>query len=911
MPSCALCADARIAAAGAGPAEKHPLRPWYEHGVSLNPAQQAAVDHRGGPLLVLAGAGTGKTRVLTHRIASLLDDGVPAWRILAVTFTNKAAAEMRERIEGIAGDIHDVSGLWVGTFHSICARILRRWGRPVGLSRNFSIYDSADQLAVMKRAFADLNISTAKDSATITPKAVLGHIDTLKNRGHGIERLDDLRLDEPVRTLTYNAMQRYERLVRAGDAADFGDLLILAVKLLRKAKMKAPSSRPAVAQARGGGPSRATGRGGGSRLVARKAKAKADTPAEPEPQTSLPLSTFAEGLAGMIDFTSPAAGVAAGESASAAGASAEAPPVPQAPEGPGGGSQLADFAAAAAAAAADDLDAVARLRRRFAHILVDEFQDTNPVQAELVDLLATFAELCVVGDDDQAIYGWRGADVRQILTFPEQHEACEVITLDQNYRSTTHILDGANAIISRNHGRFGKALHSDLGEGEPIRVLTTLDEVDEARTIAGLIAEDIQSGVDPAEIAVFYRTHALSRALEEALIRRQVQYTIYGGLRFFDRKEIKDLLAYLRLMVNPHSDVDLLRVINVPSRRIGKTTIDRLVAYATAKGSSVYDALTPEGAAAAGLGATAARRVVGFRQLIDGLREATEGKGLGEIADSILMVTGYRETLARDESDEARDRLENLQEFVGELTIFSEEQPDQTLADYLEQVALLSAADGDGEGLSSITLMTVHSAKGLEFGHVYLTGMEEQVFPHARVIEDPEEMEGERRLAYVAVTRAKRRLMITWARGRRLYGQTRDGVLSRFVRELPAPATATLSTPKARISAPAPMAESWSPAFSRRAAPRPAPRPKPDAEPSWDSDIVYDEEALAAEAYADAAPADTGEGVALYVGMRVRHRKFGVADVVGWSGAGDDLKLSLRFQKHGVKTIMARFCEPA
>ena len=874
--------------------------------MSLNPAQQAAVDHRGGPLLVLAGAGTGKTRVLTHRVASLLDDGVPAWRILAVTFTNKAAAEMRERIEAIAGDIHDVRGLWVGTFHSICARILRRWGRPVGLSPNFVIYDSADQMAVMKRAFADLNISASKDSS-VTPKSVLGHLDTLKNRGHGIERLDDLRIDEPMRTLTYNAMQRYERLVRAGDAADFGDLLILAVKLLRKANMAAPSRpRPAATQPRGQpqGQSQGQPRGqrGGTRLVARRAKPK-PPPAEPEPQTSLPLSTFAEGLAGMIDFSAPPAAAptpASGSPAAGGTPTEEAPPGAEASAAAQAGGQLAAFAAAAA----DDLEAVARLRRRFAHILVDEFQDTNPVQAELVDLLATFAELCVVGDDDQSIYGWRGADVSQILNFPDHHSECEVIALEQNYRSTTRILDGANAIISRNHSRFGKQLRSELGEGEPIRVLTTLDEVDEARTIAGLIAEDIQAGADPAEIAVFYRTHALSRALEEALIRRQVQYTIYGGLRFFDRKEIKDLLAYLRLMVNPGSDVDLLRVINVPSRKIGKTTIDRLVARATAKGVSVYEVLTPEEAAAAGLGSTAARRVVGFRQLLDGLREATEGKGLGEIADSILMVTGYREPLAREETDEARDRLENLQEFVGELTIFSEEQPDQTLADYLEQVALMSAVDGEDDGLSSITLMTVHSAKGLEFTHVYLTGMEERVFPHARVIDDPEEMEGERRLAYVAVTRAKRRLMITWARGRRLYGQTQEGVLSRFVRELPAPATATLSTPKARISAPAPMAESWSPSFSRRPVAK-----KPEA--SWDSDIVYDDAALAAEAYADAAPPDTGEGVPLYVGMKVRHRKFGVADVVGWSGNGDDLKLSLRFPKHGIKTIMARFCEPA
>ncbi len=871
----------------------------------LNPAQQAAVDHRGGPLLVLAGAGTGKTRVLIHRIASLLDEGVPAWRILAVTFTNKAAGEMRERIAAIAGDIHDLRGLWVGTFHSICARILRRFGGPVYLSPRFSIYDTSDQLSVMKQVFTDLNMSSDSSSA-ISPKVVLGYLDRLKNRGHGVDRIDELKLEEPGRSLVHKAMTRYQRQVRADDAADFGDLLVLAVELLRMADMKAPSRRrpkaPAAAQGRGG-----------THLVARRASRA--RPNKPDPQTSLKLSAFGQGLAGMIDFggseaasDEPLQTTIAGVEATAVGGSEDSADSMAMGEAAGSpeGAQLAGFSAPKI----DELEPVARLRRRFAHILVDEFQDTNPVQAELVELLSTFAELCVVGDDDQAIYGWRGADVSQILNFPESHGDCEVIPLEQNYRSTTHILDGANAIIRKNRGRFGKALRSDLGEGEPIRVLMTIDEVDEARAIAGLIADDLAEGVDPAEIAVFYRTHALSRALEEGLIRRQVRYRIHGGLRFFDRKEIKDLLSYLHLMVNPRSDLHLRRIINVPSRKIGKTSLDRLLERASIQECSLFEVLTSEEAQAAGLGKAAVGRAVGVRQLLSGLREATEGKGLGEIADVILQVTDYRKWIGRDETEEATDRLENIQEFVGELTIFSEEQPEATLADYLEQVALLSPADGEGEDeddnrLGAITLMTVHSAKGLEFSRVYLTGMEEGIFPHARVVDDPEEMEGERRLAYVAVTRAKRRLMITWARGRRLYGQQREGELSRFVRELPAAASATLCTPRARVSAPVPMASSWTPEF-RAAETSPSPPP----EPSWDSDIVYDKEALAADAYAAQAPVDTGEGVALFVGMRVRHRKFGVAAVMGWSGTGDDLKLSLRFEKYGMKTILARFCEP-
>ncbi|MEZ4315814.1 MAG: 3'-5' exonuclease, partial [Polyangiaceae bacterium] len=620
-------------------------------------------------------------------------------------------------------------------------------------------------------------------------------------------------------------------------------------------------------------------------------------------QTALPLSDFAQGLAGMIDFNAPVEPrVDPGD-----------PPLPPLPElraeppraaGPGpGGGQLGDLVALSVD---DDLEAVARLRRRFDHVVVDEFQDTNPVQAELIDLLSSRAELMVVGDDDQAIYGWRGADVTQILHFPDRHVECEVIRLEQNYRSTTKILDGANAIIRRNRGRFGKALRSELGEGEPIRVLMTHDEVDEARLIAGLVAEDLAQGVDPAEIAVFYRTHALSRALEEALIRRQLNYTIYGGLRFFDRKEIKDLLAYLRLMVNPRSDVDLARIINVPARKIGKTSIDRLVARASAEGKSLYEVLEEGEAAAAGLGAAACRRVAGFRRLLDGLREASVGKDLGDLAAELLEVTGYRVMLAGDASEESRDRLENLQEFVGELSVFSEEQPDASLADYLEQVALLSDADGEGdaEGVGAVTLMTIHSAKGLEFRHVYLTGMEERVFPHARVLDDDVQMEEERRLAYVAVTRAKRRLTITWAQARRLYGQAQVGQLSRFVRELPKDAVQSLHSPSARVSAPAPLGPSWTDDFARPA------KPKRPPEPRWDSDIVYDDGAAPGGGDDDYVDAGGGDSVPIFIGMRVRHAKFGEGEVLGWSGFGDNLKLSLRFAGHGTKTILARFCEP-
>ncbi|MEZ4447990.1 MAG: 3'-5' exonuclease [Nannocystaceae bacterium] len=816
----------------------------------LNPAQQAAVEHRGGPLLVLAGAGTGKTRVITHRVASLLGDGVEPWQILAVTFTNKAAAEMRERIALICEDDAQVRKLWVGTFHSICARILRRYGEPIGLGPHFAIYDSADQLSVMKRAFKELNIG----SHSVTPQAVLGHLDKVKNKGMGAEGLDTLPLEEPVRSIVRRTGRRYEDLVRRAGAADFGDLLVLTVKLLESADVEnAPWRAP----------------GGGPLEPRRPAKMMPPEtgPSGQDSQTSLPLSPFAQGLASMIDFSAPT------------------PPAPPPPLG----RQLAD------------LDPVVGLRRRFRQIVVDEFQDTNPVQARLIDLLGTRAELCVVGDDDQSIYGWRGADVAQILRFPDKHPGCQVIRLEQNYRSTTTILAAANALIRRNRGRFGKELFSELGEGEPVRLLTMHDEADEARWIARAIENDMAEGVAPDEIAVFYRTHAQSRALEEALVRARVRYSIYGGLRFFERREIKDLLAYLRLVVNPQSDVDLERIINVPARGLGKTSVDRLIAHAGGRGISLYDAL--DEADAAGLGAAAIKRVQGFKAMMEGIRATVGERDLGDVADEILDATEYRRILAEDGSDESRDRLENLQEFVGELSRFSEAEPEATLADYLEQVALLGDADGDGEGTGAVTMMTIHSAKGLEFAHVYLTGMEERVFPHARVLDDPEQIEEERRLAYVAVTRAKKRLTITWAQARRLYGTPQVGVLSRFVRELPPDALA------GRASA---LTERVSTSAHGSRAPTMAP-----AEPAWDSDIVYDDDEAPRPARGRRGPdasapasVDAGESIAVYIGMRVRHPRFGEGEVLSWTGAGSDLRLSLRFGLQGVKTILARYCEP-
>jgi len=743
--------------------------------VQLNPEQQAAVDHRGSPLLVLAGAGTGKTRVITHRVAKLLEQGVPAWRILAVTFTNKAAGEMRERIHQMCSDIPEADRLWVGTFHSICARILRRYGEAVGLSRNFAIYDTDDQMRLMKRVLKELNI----DDNRLAPRAVLGHLDKAKNRGLPIAQLEKLGLEEPVSSLSKKAGLRYEKLLRAADAADFGDLLVLAVELLANAGQGAP------------------------------------------------------------------------------------------------GSQLAD------------LDPALGLKRRFLHVVVDEYQDTNPVQARLISLLSERAELVVVGDDDQAIYGWRGANVAQILGFPDEHPGCKIIRLEQNYRSTGHILSCADAIIRRNAGRLGKTLWSELGEGHPVKIRQLASEHDEARVVVDQVLDALTEDIPPHEIAVFYRTHAQSRVIEEALAASAIRYAIYGGLSFYDRKEIRDLLAYLRLLTNPGSDVDFERIVNVPARKIGDTTVGHLRAHAQARGISLMACLGE--LEQTGLPAGTCRRLEGFRAIMDELVQAHAARmPLGELASLAMTLTCYREALAAEQSEEATERLENLQEFVGALAEFATENPEQTLADYLEQVSLTSNSDDRSDQARRVRLMTIHSAKGLEFTRVILTGMEEGVFPHGRSLQDPTQMEEERRLAYVAVTRAKRDLLITYAARRSLYGQTQVNEPSRFLRDLPA-----LATDRGRRA-------------SRMSAP---------PQPSWNSDIVYDSEQPEAapprgqpqRRRPSAAPAE--EGVHLFVGQHFHHAKFGGGQLIAWDGSGADLKLHLRFAT-GIRLILARFCEP-
>ncbi|HWB78857.1 MAG TPA: UvrD-helicase domain-containing protein [Nannocystaceae bacterium] len=741
--------------------------------MSLNPEQQQAVAHRGSPLLVLAGAGTGKTRVITHRVAALLDEGIEPWRILAVTFTNKAAEEMRQRIDRVCEGRHDTKQIWVGTFHSICARILRRWGTGIGLSPRFTIYDTADSTQVMSRVLEDLDVS----DKLYTPRGVLGWIDRAKNRGVGPNELAQINLVEPVRSVVSKAFVAYQKKLLAADAVDFGDLLVHAVDLLRAAKK--PSS-----------------------------------------------------------------------------------------------GQLADT------------DPARVLLYRFQHVVVDEFQDTNPIQAELVDLLANRAELCVVGDDDQAIYGWRGADVEQILRFAEWHDGTEVVRLEHNYRSTANILKCADAVIRKNAGRLGKTLWTDAGEGDHVRVLRLVDERAEARLVAHEIRTAIDEGSNPDEFAVFYRTHAQSRALEDALRTAGLGCRIVGGVAFYERAEIKDVLSYLVVLANPHSDAHLQRIVNRPARGIGNTTVQKLLALAGERGVSLWTVL-PD-AKPAGVSSAAAKKLAGFVELIAQLQALAPTMGIDALLVEIVERTGYREMLALDGDEDSKQRLENLQELLGNVEEFVSEHPGAQLEDYLEQTSLVGGERAEGDRSRAVTLMTVHSAKGLEFDTVYLTGMEEKVFPHARVLEDPVAMEEERRLAYVALTRARKQLTLTLTERRRIYGQLQVGMTSRFVLDLPGDAIASVGQ-----------------------RPRPSAAPPPVRERAWNEDVVYDDPDVGLDRDEIAGTVeDAGEGVPLYVGMHVRHQQFGVGELLGWQGVGKNLKFTLRFSGAGTKTILARFCEP-
>lgn len=616
------------------------------------------MEHTEGPLLVLAGAGSGKTRVLTHRIAYLLERGLAAPdEVLAITFTNKAAEEMKERVALLVGQ--QARRMWVSTFHSFCARVLRAHAERLGYRRGFTIYDQGDSIRLVKRCIVELG----KDPKRFNPRSFAAQISAAKNALVGPD--DYLRQTEGY--MAENVAEvygLYQQRLYENNAVDFDDLIMQTVALLEL--------------------------------------------------------------------------------------------FPEVRE---------------------------RYQERFRYIHVDEYQDTNHAQYRLVNILAAkHRNLCVVGDDDQSVYSWRGADIRNILDFERDYPEARVVKLEQNYRSTQTILDAANAVVANNVSRKAKRLWTAGEEGERIRVFAAGDEYAEARFVVSEIRRLLDGGARPSDVAVFYRTNAQSRTLEDVLVREGIPYQVIGGLRFYERAEIKDAMAYLSVIANPADDVSLERIANVPKRGLGATSLGKLQEHARRAGTTLYEALAePE---AAGLSGKARRACEELRRLFEGWRVAAREVGPAELAEAVLEESGYRGELEAERTIEAEQRLDNLEELINAARAYEAAEPEPSLEGFLQELALYSEQDALDTGGGSVTLMTLHNAKGLEFPHVFIVGMEEGTFPHARAL-DEQNLEEERRLCYVGITRAMKSLTLSYARVRSSWGEREPRMPSRFLSEIP------------------------------------------------------------------------------------------------------------------------------
>jgi DNA helicase II / ATP-dependent DNA helicase PcrA len=760
---------------------------------TLNPEQREAVLQIKGPLLILAGAGSGKTRVITSRIAYLVGDGhARPEEVLAVTFTNKAAEEMRARVEHLLGS--DCGRMWVSTFHSLCARLLRREAPAIGLSRDFVIYDSSDQLTVVKHALKDLHI----DDSFVQPRVALSRISHAKNRMEGPDVIAASGSWNQKDAQVAKVYEYYLKALTESNALDFDDLLLKTLELVEQSE---------------------------------RVRAK-----------------YAE---------------------------------------------------------------------QFRFVMVDEYQDTNRPQYLLIRRLAeVHRNLCVVGDPDQSIYKWRGADLRNILDFEHDFPEATTVKLERNYRSTQIILDAASAVIGQNRNRKDKHLWTDRKGGDRIVYFRGGDELEEAdfitRTARTALADDVE-----AMVAVLYRTNAQSRTIEDALMREGVAYKIVGGVRFYERREIKDALAYMRLVINPHDDVSLRRVINTPARGIGKgvmEAVENVASVDNGPGPWSDDALP---LLAAGLQPTlsanslwarlvgglrnrafpnrAAASLAAFRDLIVTLTEMARQESVSIAIGKMLDQSGYLKDLRDEHSEDAESRVENLAELVSAAREYESREPEPSLGGFVDRLSLLSDADEEeGSRDARVWMMTLHSAKGLEFPVVILAGLEEGLFPHSRSSDDEEELEEERRLCYVGMTRARSRLILTGAARRRIFGEYQSSEPSRFIDEVPSE-----------------LVERNLPQFSSSPYQGNFPhyefRTNPYGRGRRGSRVREDE---ATYAYEDE---DQSTGMALRPGMRVRHPQFGVGTVVSLEALSDDTKLVVRFVSVGVKTLRAKFArlEPA
>ncbi|HMM22508.1 MAG TPA: DNA helicase PcrA [Selenomonadales bacterium] len=719
----------------------------------LNPAQQEAVTHVNGPLLVIAGAGSGKTRVLTCRIAYLLQQGVPPYNILAITFTNKAAGEMKERVHAMVGD--RAKDIWLSTFHAFCAKFLRfEIDHLPGYNRNFVIYDSGDSQALIKNCLKQLDL----DDKHFPPAGVQAGISNAKNA------LLDYRAYAQQAGNFYEqkvaeVFELYQQKLRLNNAVDFDDLLLLAVQLLQ--------SSPEV---------------------------------------------------------------------------------------------------------------LAKYQDKFRYILIDEYQDTNRAQYLLAQLLAArHRNLFVVGDVDQSIYAWRGADIRNILDFEADYPEARVVKLEQNYRSTQNILSAANALIENNLDRKPKSLWTENPSGEPIIRYLAMDERDEARFICDtIIKQNTIYRVPYRDMAVLYRTNAQSRVIEEAFMRAGIGYTIVGGLKFYDRKEIKDILAYLRVIFNPSDAVSLLRIINVPRRGIGDTSIGKLTEYAGVNQVTLFEAVSnPD--AVTGLTARARGQLEGLSELLFKLSAKAAALPVSRLIEAVMQDSGYLAELENEQTSQSEARIENLRELLSVAKEFAAGDVEDNLENFLSHVALVSDIDTAETSQDKVTLMTLHSAKGLEYPTVFLAGLEEGIFPHARTLMNETEVEEERRICYVGITRAQRRLYITNARMRTIYGNTVMYPPSRFLNELPEEVVEDYKIrkePLNRYSA----ALSPAPAPLRAAgAQRPLGTEKPSGGADWKA------------------------------GDKARHAKWGVGTVVEVRGNGDNQEVKVAFPGMGIRQLMVKF----
>ncbi|KEZ48225.1 ATP-dependent DNA helicase PcrA [Metabacillus indicus LMG 22858] len=719
----------------------------------LNDMQKEAVKATDGPLLIMAGAGSGKTSVLTRRIAYLMvEKGVAPWNILAITFTNKAAREMKERIGKLLGPGAD--DIWISTFHSMCVRILRRDIDRIGISRNFSILDTTDQLSVIKQILKDRNIDPKK----FDPRSMLGSISNAKNELITPEEFEKTAggMYEQVASDVY---KDYQKKLLKNQSLDFDDLIMTTIQLFQRV---------------------------------------------PE----------------VLEF----------------------------------------------------------YQRKFQYIHVDEYQDTNRAQYLLVKMLASrFQNLCVVGDSDQSIYRWRGADIANILSFEKDYPSASVILLEQNYRSTQRILEAANGVIKNNMNRKAKNLWTENDEGQKISYYRADSESAEGQFVAGKINQLVSTqGRKLSDFAILYRTNAQSRVIEEILLKSNINYTIVGGIKFYDRKEIKDILAYMRLIANPDDDISLARVINVPKRGVGATSVDRIAQYAADNDLSLFGAI--EQIEFAGVSARVVSAMVDFRELIRNMANMQDYLSVTELAEEVIEKTGYRDMLKTEKTIEAQSRLENIDEFLSVTQNFEKNSEDKSLVAFLTDLALVADIDklDDDEEASkeAVVLMTLHSAKGLEFPVVFLMGVEEGVFPHSRSLMEEEEMEEERRLAYVGITRAEKELFITNAKMRTLFGRTSMNPESRFISEIPSALIENLNEVK----------KSSSP-FGAKA--------RPERRPAVTRPI---------------AASTGGDEIAWSVGSKAEHKKWGIGTVVSVKGEGEGKELDIAFPSPvGIKRLLAKF----